>query len=149
MKTTSTLITAALCLLFGNFIHAQSQSPVFKEATLSHPAEVWKPIKLSEDGNNVMNGLHLYTVKSECNSERVSLIKLVNVNAYPVKFSYQLNAESPVINVMVPASVTIEGSCNSTDANIRNLIITIPADKTDQFKRNKEYMRTHISVSPL
>lgn len=149
MKTKFTFIALLSMFLNSNLSQAQEQArPVFKEATLSHPAELWQPFKLNADGNNVMNGLHFYTVKSECNSQTTKLLKLVNVNAYPVKLSYQLSPDSPVINVMVPASKTIEGSCTTTDANLKNLVITIPAE-AEQFKKNKEYMRSHISVSPL
>ncbi len=147
MKTNFTLIAAII--IFFNIDTARAQSPVFKEATLSHPAELWKPFKLSEDGNNVLNGLHFYHVKSECNSTKVSFIKLVNVNAYQVKFSYQLSSESPVVNVIVPPSVTIEGTCNSIDNNIKNLVITIPGDKPEEAKKNKEFLRSHISVTPF
>ncbi len=150
MKTNFTLITLLFLVLQINLSQAQEQQrPVFKEATLSHPAELWKSFKLTEDGNNVLNGLHFYTVKVDCNSGKVKLLKLVNVNNFPVKFSYQMSPESPVITVLVPASITIEGACNSTDANLRNLVLPVPAEKTEQVAKNKEFMRTHISVSPL
>lgn len=150
MKTKFTLIGLLFFFLQTNLSHAQEQArPVFKEATLSHPAELWKAFKLNEEGNNVLNGLHFYTVKVDCNSGKVKLLKLVNVNNYPVKFSYQMSPESPVITVMVPASVSIEGSCNTADANLKNLVLPVPAEKNEQVMKNKEFMRAHISVSPL
>ena len=150
MKTNFTLITLLFLSLQISLCKAQEQArPVFKEATLSHPAELWKPFKLNEEGNNVLNGLHFYTVKVDCNSGKVKLLKLVNVNNYPVKFSYQMSPESPVINVMVPASKTIEGACGTTDANLANLVLKVPAEKTEEIMKNKEFMRAHISVSPL
>jgi hypothetical protein len=150
MKTNFTLIALLFFFLQINLSNAQEQArPVFKEATLSHPAELWKAFKLNEEGNNVLNGLHFYTVKVDCNSGKVKLLKLVNVNNYPVKFSYQMSPESPVITVMVPASVSIEGSCNTSDANLKNLVLPVPTEKNEQVMKNKEYMRAHISVSPL
>ena len=147
MKTTLTLITVLFALFKTSVCHAQYQ--VFREATVAHPQEVWNPVKLDDTGNNVINGLHFYAVDTDCNSKRVRLIKLVNTNPHPVELNYQLSAESPVVKVTVPASKTIEGSCNSADSNIQNLIIVIPEAKPEDEKKNKEYIRSHISVNAL
>ncbi len=128
---------------------SKAQSPVYKEATLTHSAELWKPFKLDESGNNVLNGVHLYSHNSDCNSVMVKLIKLVNVNTYPVRFDYQLSETSPVVSVIVPASVSIEGSCSSLDNEIKKLVVVVPTTKTEETKKNKEFMRQHITVVPF
>ena len=132
--------------IFGyNFCNAQN--PVYKEATLSHPAELWESVKLANDGSNILNGVHFYGYIGECNSVKVKFIKLVNLNSYPVKFNYQLSETSSVITVSVPASVSIDGTCESTDQNLRKLVVTIPSVNDEVAKKNKEFLQSHISVT--
>lgn len=143
MKTNLILI---LIFIFGyNFCNAQS--PVYKEATLSHPVELWEPVKLSNDGGNILNGVHFYGHIGECNSEKVKFVKLVNLNPYSVKFNYQLSETSPVVTVIVPASLSIDGSCESTDQNLKKLVLIIPSVSNDVAKKNKEFLQSHISIT--
>jgi hypothetical protein len=155
MKTNFILVILLLFLTFG-FSYAQmgvlispQDSPVLREAPMEQPTELWKPFKLNDGSNNVLNGVHIFHVKGECNAEKVALIKLVNTNPHPVKFSYQLSPQNPVVEVVVPASTNVEGSCSATDSDIKKLVIAVPAEKTGETKKNKEFLHSHISVSPL
>lgn len=127
----------------------KAQNPVYKESTLAHPADSWEPVKFA-DGTNLKNGVTVYIHTGECNGAKVKFLKLVNMNNYPVKFSYQVTAESPVVEMSVPALKTVDGACNVTDANLAKLTVTVPVSKSpEENKANKEYIRSHIEVAPM
>lgn len=108
----------------------------------------WEPFKLGVDGNNVQNNVAFFTQKSDCNSKQVVLVKVVNSNTYPVNLSYQISAETPVVEVKIPASITLEGTCSSTDANLVKLVVDFPKGKTeDEIKKIEEYTKMHLVVS--
>jgi len=106
----------------------------------------WERAKLDDKGNYIINGVEFYSKKTNCHSEKVMLAKLVNTNNYSVKVSYQLNPESPVIYLRVPASSTIEGSCEATDENGAKLTIKMP-ETEDAKQKIKKHLLSHIIVS--
>ena len=130
MKKIYVSILFTVAFLNSNFYKAQNQ--LYKESSISQLAESWNPIKLDEAGNNILNGVHIFQHNTECNSEKVRLIKLVNVNAYPVKFNYQLSESSNAVSVVVPASFSIEGSCSTLDSELKKLVFVIPEAKTEE-----------------
>jgi len=152
MKTKKNLLVVLfiIAMTLPFLSKAQTNNKSLEWAT--QPKQVgWKPVKLDDKGNNVQNGVEFYSQKGECiNAQNVSLAKLVNTNNYAVKVSYQISADSPVINVRVGASATVEGSCSTTDSNLAKLAIPMPVAKTDEEKqKNREYIRAHIVVSQL
>lgn len=132
-----------LTAVFFNF--SKAQNPIFKEATVSHPAQLWNPILIEDNGNNIIEGVKLYSHDFECNSQKVNLLKLVNINHTKIKFTYQISESSPIISVIIPASSSPEGKCDSNDSTIEKLIIPFPINKTEEEKLI-EYLRSHISI---
>lgn len=143
MKTYSFLLAASL---FFVITHVKAQAPVYKEATLIRPAEMWLPFNFTSDGTNTKEGVQIYIQEEECEKLKVKVVKLVNQNAYPVTLSYQLSPESTVISVKVPALYSIDGSCTSTDENIRKLVISEPEEKLNS---NIKYIKSHITIAPV
>jgi hypothetical protein len=144
----SKLSLFVLCFFMFNII-IKAQNQIYKQATISHPAELWKPLKLV-NGTNVQDGVSFYVHNGECDSTKVKFIKIVNTNNYPVNFSYQLTKELPVFSVLVPAAVSIEGTCESNDTNLTKLVIFSLAKKTEaENKIAKEYILSHIQVSKI
>lgn len=132
-------------LIFPVFLKAQNI--VYKEATVSRPAEFWKPIILL-NGTNIQNGVSFYSTKAECNSTNVKIFKLINENPYAVIFSYQLSESTPVVNVIVPAAVSIEGQCNTIDENLKKLVMTPTSDKNkEESKEIKQFLKSSISIT--
>ncbi len=154
MKTNQKLILVCMMAAMMQPVLINAQSNVaFRAAPLEGQKEKkigWQPVKLDDKGSNVQNGVEFYSQKTDCNGSIVNLGKLVNTNNYAVKVSYQISADSPVINVRVGASATVEGSCSTTDVNLAKLAIPLPVGKTDEEKqKNKEYMHTHIVVTQM
>lgn len=148
MKTKKNLIFAFIMIALIQSVYTRAQDVAKPMAIQNEQKSGWQPFKLAVDGNNVQNGVTFFSQKSDCNSGQAALIKLVNSNTYPVNVSYQISAESPVVNINMSASITIEGSCSSTDANIVKLVIDLPKDKTEEErKKMKEYIKLHIVVS--
>lgn len=95
---------------------------------------------------NVLNGVSFYFQDTECNSQKVTLVKLINVNNHPVKVAWQMSPESTETFVLIPAAAGLEGSCiNSNDLNKSKLVISLPEGPTreDVIK----YVVAHITVS--
>ena len=153
MKTTKqnfviVLIIAAVMQSFT----IKAQNDGFKSsATVARPGTTvagWQPFKLNDKGTNALNGVDFYIEKAECSTGKAILIKLFNTNNYAVKVTYQTSADRPLVNVLVQALTTIEGSCTVTDGNLGKLVVTPPAAATDEAKqKNKEFLRTHITVT--
>lgn len=111
--------------------------------------ENWRPVKLKEDGTNVMNGVSFYKRTGHCDSEDLLFIKLINVNNYPVKVEWQLSPDAPKTSVTVPASRQIEGDCSSgNDENLSKLSIHKLKNKEEK-KKIFEYMRSVLTVSEI
>lgn len=126
-----------------------AQNIVYKEATISRPAEFWKPFTLI-NGTNTENGVSFYITKTECNSVKSKLLKVINGNPYAIIFSYQLSPSHPVVNVTVPASFSIEGVCDTSDKNLAKLVIVTSNHKSEnETEKNdlKQFMLSHITVS--
>ena len=122
--------------------------PVRQGGSIEKQKTEWNTFKVDEKGNNAISGVEFFSKKGFCNSEKVNFVKLINTNNYAVKVSYQISAESEVVYVTVPASVTIEGSCEATDGNVSKLVIK--ALESDEAKQKaKVYMRSHLTVSKL
>ncbi len=121
-----------------------SQNPVYKKATVSHPSELWQSLNVSKEKTNIIDGVQFYSYDSECNKSKITLVKLINTNKYPVKLSYQLTANSPIVQLSIPASFSIEGSCSSINENEKKLVIDPSSISTVD---KTEYVRFHISVN--
>lgn len=141
------LLTIVLLLVAFNLIKAQA--PVFKEATLSHPVDLWKPFHIDSDGKNIVNGVQIYYHDLDCNSEKINTVKLINTNPYKITLRYQLSESSPDIEVTVPALSSLEGICNSTDNNIKKLLLSIPVRTEEEMLKMNEYIKSHLSVKPV
>lgn len=142
------LYTIISIAFFFNIINAQN--PVFKEATVSHPAQLWNSILINDLGNKIIEEVKIYSHDFECNSQKVNLLKLVNLSTTKIKLTYQISESSAIVTVIIPAKYSIEGKCDSNDSTIEKLIIPYPISKTEEEDKNqKEFLRTHISISKI
>ncbi|MEO8761529.1 MAG: hypothetical protein ABI388_09005 [Bacteroidia bacterium] len=136
----------------------------------------WLAAKLDGNGSSVRNGIEFYTQNAGCitkksapkepiqNSsfdthyhtltpdmyitEQVDLVKLVNTNNYAVRVSYQESDFSPVINILVPPSSTIEGACDSKDDNLAKLLIKkLPIKADDEKQKNR--IKSSLAVTKI
>lgn len=151
MKTNKNFLVIGIMsismFMWSNHVKAQGG---FKEASVAHPAQSWNPVKLGADGGNIQNGVEFYSQNTNCGSGKVKLVKLVNKNNYAVKVSMQSSATSSAVNIMVPASATIEGTCSATDGNIAKLVMTPPVATTNEEKQqNAEFFKSHVVVSKM
>lgn len=153
MKTNQKLILVGMmaAMMLPLFVSAQNNIAHSESPAVKHNEEKvgWQPVKLNEQGttaSNVQNGVEFYAQKSDCNGSTVSLAKLVNTNSYAVKVSYQVNPESAVVYVLVPAAATIEGSCTITEGNLGKLIIRMPI-APGAAKQSKQHLLSHIVVT--
>ena len=147
MKQKNSIAVITLLILCPLFFKAQNI--VYKDATVSRPAELWKPFVLM-NGTNIENGVSFYFIRPECTSEMSKLLKVVNENKYAVIISYQFSPSHPTVNITVPASISIEGACNSIDDNLTKLVITPPNLKnaTESEKSEmKQFLLSHIMVT--
>ncbi len=145
----SNLFIIVFSIFISTSLFVKGQNLVFKDATVSRPAQFWKPFVLA-NGTNIEKGVSFYVTKTVCDSVKTKFMKLINENPYAVIFSYQLTASDPIVNVLVPASVSIEGSCNPSDENASKLILLSKENKIkteEKTKENKEFLLSHISVS--
>jgi hypothetical protein len=150
MKTKQNL--AIVCIIATMMMSFLSKAQVTNKpwGEVEKAKQGWQSVNLDGKGNHVQGGVEFYNQKSTCNSKEVTILKLVNLNNHSVKVSYQQSAESPVVNILVPASATIEGVCGVADGNLAKLVITPLTPKTDEEKqKNKDFMRAHITVSPI
>ena len=93
----------------------------------------------------MLNGVSFYSKNSECNSEKVVLLKLINTNNYPVKISWQMSPNTPKENIIVPALKDYEGSCSVKDKNKAKLMIK-NLNGPDKAKVIK-YALSHINIT--
>jgi len=95
---------------------------------------------------NVVNGVSFYSKKGGCNVsnslEEISLIRVINVNPYPVKISWQRSPGSPAEFVVIPASKEVEGSC--TDQS--KLAVSLPKDEAEK-EKIVSYIIAHLTVA--
>lgn len=146
MKKKYCLIIVAILTLY-TFVSI-AQTPIYKEATVMRPAELWEPVNLGDNESNVLNGVKFYSHSSDCDNGKVKLLKLINLNSYQVKFNYQTSPESPIVSVIIPSSASIEGSCSATNENLSKLVLTLPETKNEaENKEMKKFMLSHITVS--
>ncbi len=138
------LVWVVICFLFPLLSIAQQRSETMSTKSTEG---FWKPSKIQIDGSNVMNGVEFYHRPSECNSEKVICVKLVNVNKFPVKVEWQLSPEVAKISVVVPASLEIEGNCNAEnqDNNLANLVIP----KKEKTEEQKKFVFLHLTVTEI
>mgnify|MGYP001613902501 CR=1 FL=1 len=102
----------------------------------------WRPIKIQSDGKNSMNGVDFYRKPSECNSERVVIIKAINTNSFPVRINWKENNEIKK-SIVIPASSEMEGNCNSQ----KQLII--PKSQIDKEGTTKRQLLSHLEVTEV
>lgn|ERR1035437_5506590 len=178
MKTKKNLLVALFVIAMMQPILSKAQSLAYKNSTSDKPEEKkvgWQAAKLDDKGTNVRNGVEFYAQHTKCStkkvtspekttfdaphhhsvtpdmyvSEPVNLVKLINTNTYAVKVSYQTNDFSPVVNILVPPSTTIEGSCGTTDNNLAKLVIPPLGKTAEEKEKNRAYMKAHIVVSEI
>jgi len=162
MKTKKILfILMASSLIIPQFGISQTEN---KQATAAFSSgESWRPInKFDEPKNNiqtsnniavaapltnVLNGVSFYSKNSECNAEKVVILKLINSNNYDVQISWQMSPTSPKVDVIVSALKDYEGSCTTDDKNKAKLVIIKPSEskKGEAMK----YALSHISVAEV
>lgn len=140
-------LTTLLSLILYPFV-SLAQTPVYKEATLAQPAEFWKPLKVGDNESNVLNGVQFYVHNSDCGNGKVKLLKLINLNAYQVKFNYQTSPNSPLMSVLISSLTSLEGSCSATNENLLKLVLIAPDKKNEtENKEMKKFLLSHITVS--
>lgn len=151
----------ASSLIAPQFGMAQTEN---KQATAAFPrGESWRPInKFNEPkstiqtGNNiavaapltnVLNGVSFYSKNSECNAEKVVILKLIDSNSHDVQISWQMSPTSLKVDVIVPALKDYEGSCTTDDKNKAKLVIIKPSEP----KKGEatKYALSHISVEKV
>ena len=149
MKTKQNLLVICIMAAMMQPFLSNAQNLSFKEAPVAkhHEEKVgWQPVKLDEKGSNVQNGVEFYSQKGDCPYGIITLAKLVNTNNYAIKVTYQVSPESPIVNVLVPASGTIEGACATTEGNLSKLVIKMP-ETEDAKKKTTQFLLSHIVVS--
>ena len=149
MKTNKIVVQTLWLTTMLLSVFSQAQNFGVKSSAGTASPEVWQPLKLSDDGNNKLNNVAFFRLKSQCNAEEAMLLRLVNSNAYPVKVEWQLSPESSKVYVIVPATTDMQGSCPSVnDKNLTNLAVKIP--KTEEERQKiKEYFLSHLLVSEI
>jgi hypothetical protein len=148
-KTKRNLVAVFIVAAMMQPLLSNAQTASHKESPVAKHNEEkagWQPVKLDDKGSNVQNGVEFYSQKGECANGKVTLAKVVNTNNYAVKIAYQVSPESPMVNVLVPASTTMEGSCAITDGNLGKLVIKLP-ETGDAKKNSKQHLLSHIMVS--
>lgn len=116
-----------------------NEFPNYQNMMQTSPNDVGTPTLI-----NVMNGVAFFRKVSDCNSEKIILLKLINSNNYPVKVSWQISPTTPVKSVVVPALFEMEGSCSIIDSNQTNLATQIPAGIDNE--EMKKYALSHLTV---
>jgi len=179
MKTKQNIVIVCIMAAMMQPFLFKAQSIAYRNSPSDKAVEKkvsWQAVTLDDKESNVRNGVEFYTQDAKCItkkatspekaafdaphhhsvtpdmyiSESVILAKLVNTNTYSVKVSYQTADFSPVVNILVPPSATIEGSCGTTDNNLAKLVIMPPAGKTEEEKqKNAAYIKAHIVVSEV
>lgn len=162
MKTKKHLIILTLSMFIFSLL-GMSQSANKQEATAFTFNDSWRPVNKfsapeskTQLGNNlvaappltnVLNGVSFYSKNSECNAEKVVILKLINSNSYDVQISWQMSPTSPKVDVIVPALKDYEGSCTTDDKNKAKLVIIKPSEakKGEAMK----YALSHISVAEV
>jgi len=162
MKTKKHLIILTLSMFVFPLL-GMSQSANKPEATAFTFNDSWRPVnKFSASENktqlgnnlvaapsltNVLNGVSFYSKNSECNAEKMVILKLINSNNYDVQISWQMSPTSPKVVVIVPALKDYEGSCAPDDKNKAKLVIIKPSEskKGEAMK----YALSHISVAEV
>ncbi|MBS1647525.1 MAG: hypothetical protein JST67_09315 [Bacteroidetes bacterium] len=146
MKTKNHFIFMFFVLVAPFFIKAQTAA--YKDEH-NHSHDEWQALKFA-DGSNEKDRVLFYTKGTECTGEHLTLAKIINRNPYMVRLSYQLNAKSPVENVMIPANGALEGSCTAADANTAKLSIRLPEGKTkEEQEKTNAFILSHISISKV
>lgn len=153
MKTNQKLILAAMMaammqpLVFKAQTNVRFRDPLPNAVATPGKKIEWKPVKLNDAGSNVQNGVEFYSQTRGCPTiGKVTLAKLVNTNSYAVKVSYQVSPESPVENIIVPPSLTVEGSCVMMNGDFSKLVIKLP-DNEEAAKQSKQHLLSHLVVS--
>jgi hypothetical protein len=107
------------------------------------PDDVGTPVLI-----NIKNGVSFYKKSCESSIDKVSLLKLVNSNNYPVEVSWQFSSDAPIISVVIPSLSEIEGRClDSKGEDISKLSIHIPFNA--DAKKIKKYMISHLLITKL
>jgi len=115
-----------------------NEFPDYQNVMQTSPTDVGTPVI-----TNIKNGVSFYNKR--CNTDvQTLLIKLVNLNNYPVKVSWQISPRDPIVSVVVLAQSEIEGSCSLTDDNSTKLKIQFPVGVDNE--EIKKYILTHLSV---
>jgi Ni/Co efflux regulator RcnB len=153
MKTKRNLVIVfAVAAMMQPFL-SEAQTVARKESPVAKHNEEkagWQPAKIDDKGGNVQGGVEFYSQDAECMTGKVKLLKLVNTNNYATRVSYQQSADSPVVNIAVAASTTLEGICGTADGNLAKLVMNPPVGLSkEQKQKNKEYLQTHIVVSKV
>jgi hypothetical protein len=106
----------------------------------------WKPIGLTLDGRNILNGVEVFYQLNICNNEDVINIKLINHNSYAVnvewndavftnKLKWVKNQNGEIKkHLLIDSNKIIIGDC--TSSNNQELVIKISdfIDKIEDFK---------------
>ena len=109
----------------------------------------WKPVKMSKDGNsNIEKGVVFFNKAGTCNSDKVVLLKVVNLNKYAVEIHWQ---ESPDISktIIVPGSTEVEGKCDNADKECTESKLVLLKAKQDKDKKVKQYILSTLEISEV
>lgn len=139
-----TLVTlvSLVCAMYPKNSNAQQTVSVSKE----NPD--WKPAKVTTDGNNVINGAVFFRKAGECGTDKVTLIKIVNVNTFPVKVQWQESTDVTK-SIIIPASSGVEGKCTSGAPDSDESKLVILKSKMDKEGKAKQYLLSTLVVTEI
>ncbi|MBS1647301.1 MAG: hypothetical protein JST67_08165 [Bacteroidetes bacterium] len=119
MKTKNNFLIVLSLLLAPFFMEGQVAKA---EATVSHSSDAWKPLALYKNRSNVKEGVEFYKMDIDCESDKVTIIKMINKNNYAVEIKYEGNSFVSARSIDVPSLRSVEGACGAT-GNAANLVI--------------------------
>jgi len=107
----------------------------------------WKPAKVKADGNNVINGVVFFHKPGQCGTNEVTLIKIVNVNKFPVKVQWQ-ESNDAAKGIVIPPSTGVEGKCTSSPESDEGKLVIIKS-QMDKEGKAKQYMLSTLTVTEI
>lgn len=141
MKHLLPFLLLSVLLVSSTFVKAQESND-------------WQPIYLQVTGNNEIDGVSAWFKPSDCNGEKVVLVKLQNTNAYAVDITYYqgvftqelkwIEKRENTIHLTLPAKETLIGECAVENV----LMVPLSGFIADgsQFKR---FAANEFTVKPI
>lgn len=102
----------------------------------------WNPVKVQSNGMNILNGVMFLQKSSTSKSQAVFIIKIINMNSYPVKIQWEETA-GVMKEIVIPANSVAVGNSDATDfdSNESKLMVSKPISE-----EAKQLMLSTLSV---